>query len=385
MSANKEVLRIKSLYFEALFKYEELEENRQQMVRIETYLHSFIFVLKLMYGCPVSRDSWRLKSITDLIEMLVIVKRFLISSDIEELVTKEYIKKLNLLSAHPKGDDFKEEVYHNLSLLCESYKIANYYSFDCLLNECHNYIDRHSTLALSYFEKKNKFPLELMRRIVERDTFGVEEIKIFYLVKKLIRKNGLEATKPMIETIRFSLLTGDQLKGIMKSGHLDGVIGDSIKNFIKTQFGSPSRVCLERERLFKTEDISYEKATISRSLSLRLSSDLGINSEELNPIHLTTIQLPIETLVNHIILDIDLKRSPTGSFQVNYFFRITLFSSKGQKTRYRYFVTPLQEVHEYYFTPKLVSFLHIFCDKQIVIKSLSYEMTENVKPYKMLS
>ena len=382
---HKNVLRNKSLYFNAMFSYEELEENRKNMVTFDTYLLSFIFVLKLVYGCSVTSDSWSLKSLTDLIEMLIIIKRFLISSDIEEVVTKHFIYKLGLLETDPKKEDYKESVFHNLSLLCETYRLADYYSFDCLLNECHNYFDQNATHVLYYFEKKSKLSPELIRKIIGRDTFGVEEMKIFNLVKKMIRKNGLESTKPLIESIRFSLLTTDQISIICRSNLLDGIIGDSIENFIKTTFGSPSRVCLERERLFKTKDISYERATLSRTLTLRLASDLGISRSDLNPIHLTTIQLSIETLINHIVLEVELNRKADSFVSFNYFIRIVLYSSSGQMTRFRYFLTPVQEIHEYYFVPKLVSYIHIYCDKQIVIKSLSYEMTSNVKEDKFLS
>ena len=179
-----------------------------------------------------------------------------------------------------------------------------------------------------------------------------------YFIEKLIQKNGLEGTLPMIETLRlrqFRKLTVDQHKRFVSL----------YINNIKIQYQSYGRVCLEKERLFKIEDISYKKLKTFAVLNL-----------------LTTIQLSIVTLVNHIILDIEQKGSHswTSVFQVNYFLRIVLFPGNVENTRYQYLVDSFQEVLELYLTPKLVSFVEIYCNKHIIIKSLSYERTQNVRP-----
>jgi hypothetical protein len=75
-------------------------------------------------------------------------------------------------------------------------------------------------------------------------------------------------------------------------------------NYITTSEGSCSRVCFEIKKKFRTEDVSYERARLSRSSSFHLLFNLRVSQEDLNLIQLTIINLLIETLINHITIDI---------------------------------------------------------------------------------
>jgi len=211
-------------------------------------------------------------------------------------------------------------------------------------------------------------------------------MSIFNLVTRLVRKNGIKAMKPLIDIIRFNLLSLEQLSVITKSKVLDGVIGDSISKFMNTSQGSCSRVCFETEKMFRTDDVSYQKARLSRSSSFHLLFNLNVSQEDLNPISLTIINLPIETLINHIIIDIvkPAKYDFVGRLNLLYYYKIELVSSDGQKTCYKYFIIPILDVQEFYFEPKLVSYVNIYCDNKILIESISYEFTKNVDKEKYL-
>jgi hypothetical protein len=145
----------------------------------------------------------------------------------------------------------------------------------------------------------------LLEKILNRKSFGVEEMSIFNLIKKIIRKNGLKVTKPLIDVIHYPLPSPEQVSIIIKSGVFKGVIGDSIMDYITRSQGSYSRVYFEIEKKFRTEDVSYERARLSRSSSSHLLYNPRVSQEDLNPIQLTIINLPIETLINHITIDIE--------------------------------------------------------------------------------
>jgi hypothetical protein len=367
-------------------------EIQKMEISLETQLEAFVFVLKLSYGCLVNEYDWLQKSITDIIESLIIAHRFLFCNQIKKLLSKQYFKKLQLLELESSHQNYSKSVSDNLSLICETYRLANFYDFEYLINECHDYFDKHATDSLLYFEKHLNYPIVLLEKILNRKSFGVEEMSIFYLVKKMIRKNGLKVAKPLIDVIRYPLLSLEQLSIITKSRVLKGVIGDSILKFMTTSEGSCSRVCFEIEKKFQTKDVSYQRARLSRSslfhllFDMYLYYDLIVSREDLNPIQLTIINLPIETLINHITIDI--VKSPKYNFVRSldflYFFKIELFSSDGQKTIYKYFLIPILDLQDFYFEPKLVSHINIYCDNKILIESLSYEFTKNVVELKHL-
>ncbi len=378
-------MRLRSDYFEAMFRNKMIETQKKE-IRLETQLEAFVFILKLSYGCLVNEDAWILKSITDIIESLIIAHRFLFCNEIKRHLSKQYFKKLELLELEPSHQNYSKSVSDNLSLICETYRLANFYNFEYLINQCHDYFDKHATDSLLYFEKHLNYPIVLLEKILSRKSFGVEEMSIFNLVKKMVRKNGLKVTKPLIDVIRYSLLSPEQLSIIIKSGVFEGVIGDSIMNYIIRSQGSCSRVCFEIEKKFRTEDVSYERAKLSRSSSFHLLYNLRVSREDLNPIQLTIINLPIETLINHITIDIvkPAKYDFVRRLDFLYFFKIELFSSDGQKTIYKYFIIPILDLQDFYFEPKLVSLINIYCDNKILIESLSYEFTKNVVELKFL-
>ena len=373
-----------------MFRYANFRENRRHVVSLDCDLHAFVFVLKLLYGCGVSSDAWKLKSLEEVIVMMTIINRFLITSDVEQVVTEQFISRLGLFDTVATDPEYKEKTSHNFSLLLEAYQLAKRYHFECLTRRCLDYFDAHSSQLVSFFEKKMKYSPELIHQIIERDSFGVPEIKIFNLVKKMIQKIGLEATKPLVRAIRFSQLSRSELSEVYASNILKGANGVVTLNFMKQSINSCARICHEKERVFSTSDISCQKATLSRCLSVRLMKDLSVSEGELDSIHKTTIRLTIPTVINHIVLNLGHKSKGTtrvGTIysKLAYFFRIVLIGHDGKKTELKYFLIPHFDIlTEYFFAAKPVDHIQIYCDRDIVIHSLSYGLTENVIDSKFL-
>ncbi len=166
-------------------------ETQKMEISLETQLEEFAFVLKLSYGCLVNEYDWVQKSITDIIGSLIIAQRFLFRNEIKKLLSKKYFKKWQLLELEWSHQNYSKSVSDNLSLISETYRLANFYDFEYLINECHDYFDKHATDSLLCFEKHPNYPIVLLK-ILNRKSFGVEEMSIFYLVKKMIRRNGLK-------------------------------------------------------------------------------------------------------------------------------------------------------------------------------------------------
>lgn len=314
--------------------------------------------------------------------MIAIINRFFITWDVEEVVTKQFIAKLGLLDTTWADPEYKEKMCQNFSLMLEALQLANRCHFGCLTAKCLDYFDSHSTQLLAYFEKKPKHSPELLLQIMERNTFGVPEIKIFSLVKKLIQKNGLEIMRPLLKAIRFSQFMNEDLSEVYASNILKGANGVVLLNHIKSSFKSSSRVCTEKERFFETKDIDRQKATLSRCLSFRLVQYSWVTEDDLDVIHKNTVRLSMPTMINHIVFE--LNKLPNHYYKLWYFFRIVITGSDGQKTKLRWFLSHLIDVNEYFFDAKPVDQIDIYCNKDIVIRSMKYRLTENIIESKFL-
>ncbi|KAK3093519.1 hypothetical protein FSP39_016697 [Pinctada imbricata] len=210
--AHKVILAARSEYFRAML-YGGLKESMPGTSEIElkdTSAAAFRVLLKYIYNGRINLLEIKEENLLDI---LGLAHRF----GFEELETSI--------------SDYLKAILNN-SNVCLIYDIANMYSLTSLCLVCKEFIDRNAQDILTD-EAFLNLSQSSVTALISRSSFYAPEIDIFNSVKDWADHNqGIDAS-PILESVRLSLMSMDELLNKVRPTGL--VSADSILDAIKTQ------------------------------------------------------------------------------------------------------------------------------------------------------